>query len=393
MDTTIRAISLEEFTIPTDGLGSNEHGSPIYRRGGHRELVRWMVTIETVGGVDGRYVPMSSGPQSAVGQVSAIAKHLVGTDVADRGHAFELETIINRKTDHIGYGMLDICMWDVAGKYAGMPIVELLGRARDRLPAYASTMHGDAEADGLSSPEAYAEFAVACVEQGYPGFKFHPISQDAHQVVATIDAIATAVGDRAAVMLDCSSELRSFADALYVGRACDDARLFWLEDPMADGGTSVHAHRQLRERISTPLLVGEHLRGLPPKADLIVAGATDFLRADPDLDLGITGAMKIAHLAECFGIDVELHAAGPAQRHCLGAIRNSNFYELGLVHPVLGNTSRPDVLYASDYSDQLEAIDADGCVSVPDGPGLGVAYDLEFIAAHVTGRRLTFSAT
>ena len=64
-----------------------------------------------------------------------------------------------------------------------------------------------------------------------------------------------------------------------------------------------------------------------------LAEATDFVRADPDFDGGITGVMKIAHAAEGIGMEVELHIAGPAQRHCMAAIRNSNYYELGARPP------------------------------------------------------------
>jgi L-alanine-DL-glutamate epimerase-like enolase superfamily enzyme len=73
---------------------------------------------------------------------------------------------------------------------------------------------------------------------------------------------------------------------------------------MRDGGWSQHAHKKLRQFIKTPLLQTEHVRGLEPKADFIVSEATDFVRADPEYDLGITGTMKIAHLAEAFGLDV-----------------------------------------------------------------------------------------
>ena len=77
-------------------------------------------------------------------------------------------------------------------------------------------------------------------------------------------------------------------------------------------GVSQFAHRKLRQLIKTPLLLGEHVRGLEPQVDLIAAEATDFVRADPDYDGGITGVMKIAHAAEGFGLDVEIHAPGPA---------------------------------------------------------------------------------
>ena len=58
----------------------------------------------------------------------------------------------------------------------------------------------------------------------------------------------------------------------------------------------------------------------------------------------------------------------------MAAMRNSNFYEMGLVHPKLPNIANPPV-YSCGYTDQLESIDKDGYVEVPEGPGLGVEYD------------------
>ena len=86
--------------------------------------------------------------------------------------------------------------------------------------------------------------------------------------------------------------------------------------------------------------------------------------------------MKIAHLAESFGLDVELHAVGPAHRHCIGAIRNTNFYELALVAPGAKNPVPP---VFTDYSDQVEDVGTDGCYPVPTGPGLGVTVDWDFV--------------
>lgn len=83
-------------------------------------------------------------------------------------------------------------------------------------------------------------------------------------------------------------------------------------------------------------------------------------------------------------MDVELHIAGPAQRHCMAAMRNSNFYEMGLVHPKLDSVSRLPV-YKDGYADGLNAIDSDGCVSVPQGPGLGVEYDWNRLAKYREG--------
>jgi L-alanine-DL-glutamate epimerase-like enolase superfamily enzyme len=64
----------------------------------------------------------------------------------------------------------------------------------------------------------------------------------------------------------------------------------------------------------------------------------------------------------------------------MAAMRNSNYYEMGLVHPRIGNMMPP--VYRDGYSDELDSIDKDGCVGVPEGPGLGVEYDWEFIMKH-----------
>ena len=98
--------------------------------------------------------------------------------------------------------------------------------------------------------------------------------------------------------------------------------------------------------------------------------------------MSITGTMKIAHAAEALGIDIELHQSGPAQRHCMAAIRNSNYYEIVHVHPAVPTTHFP--IYEDGYEEGLYAIDKKGCVPVPEGPGLGVVYDWDFIMKHQT---------
>ena len=73
-------------------------------------------------------------------------------------------------------------------------------------------------------------------------------------------------------------------------------------------------------------------------------------------------------------MDIEVHSCGPAMRHLMAACRNANYYEVNLVHPKCPNAwSLP--VYAGGYSDQLDCIDSNGDVAVPEGPGLGMEYD------------------
>ncbi len=99
---------------------------------------------------------------------------------------------------------------------------------------------------------------------------------------------------------------------------------------------------------------------------------------------GITGVMKLAHACEALGIDIEFHGPGPAQRQCMAAIRNTNYYEMGLLHPQ-APASHPEGLYRGGYRDATDAIDANGHVPVPQGPGLGVEIDWDWVKRTTIG--------
>ena len=66
-----------------------------------------------------------------------------------------------------------------------------------------------------------------------------------------------------------------------------------------------------------------------------------MLHADPEYDMGITGAMKLAHFSESLGLDIQIHACGPAHRAVIAALRNTHFYEMALIGPGMSNTIAP----------------------------------------------------
>ena len=379
----ITQIQIHQYQYETENLAPDDYYNSfntVYKPGAKLQRTGRVLQIHTDAGITGEYVGMSGADQA---QLEGWSQYLIGRNPLQRELIYNDVKRALRKLDRMSMGPVDIALWDIAGKLYNAPVWEMLGGYRMNLPAYASTYHGD-ENGGLDTPEAFADFAVQCKEMGYTAFKIHGWSNaPIRREVANVLAVRKAVGDDMDLMLDPACEYETFGDALRVGRACDEADYFWYEDPFQDGGISMFAQKKLRQLIKTPILMGEHLRTLETKVDSVVAEATDYVRVNPTYDLGITGAMKVAHAAEGFGLDVELHGNGPAQRHCMAAIRNTNYYELGLVHPIAPSSAT--TIYAEGYTgDRLDSIDANGDVAVPTGPGLGVTLDWDFIKAHQT---------
>jgi L-alanine-DL-glutamate epimerase-like enolase superfamily enzyme len=379
-DPIITRLEYIEFGWELLNVGVDRTGAyPTYRPGERLPRRSAAMRIYTDQGVVGEYAGFSADEASVV---RAVAGALIGRSALERELIYNDLKLATRQLGRIGLGAVDVALWDLAGKLYETPIYKLLGGYRRQFPAYASTMNG-AQEGPLSTPESFADFAEQCLSLGYPAYKIHPWPGGPIQRhVDAVHAIGRRVGGRMDLMIDPFCYYPTFGDALKVGRACDEESFFWLEDPYADGGVSQFGHRTLRELIRTPLLQGEHTRGLEPKVDLMVARATDFVRGDPNYD-GITASMKLAHAAEGLGLDIEYHGCGPAQRHLIAATRNSNYYEMVWVHPDLPNSHPP--IYADGYEDSLYAVDAQGQVAVPEGPGLGVTYDWDYIQRQRTG--------
>ncbi len=374
-DPIITKIELHTYTFERENLGTDYNGfNIVYEPGNRIKHQGNVLRVETDQGITGEF---AGGRDAEFSTIPIFAHFLIGRSALQRELIYTEVKRALRQVARIGLAPIDIALWDIAGKLYDQPIYKLLGGYKESVPCYASTYHGDHQPDGLSSPEAFADFAEQCLEMGYPAFKIHgwgraPVSQE----VANVHAVGKRVGDKMDLMLDPACELITFGDAVKVGWACDENRFFWYEDPYRDGGISQFAHRKLRQLITTPILQTEHVRSLEPHIDFALADATDYVRGDVGYD-GITGVIKLAYACEALGIDLEFHGPGPAQRQCMAAIRNTNYYEMGLLHPKAPPSHEPE-LYL-DYRDELDAIDAEGHVPIPQGPGLGVEINWDWV--------------
>ena len=260
-------------------------------------------------------------------------------------------------------GAIDVALWDLAGKIAGLPIHQLLGSYRDSLPAYASS-------PVLPSIEDYCQQALHYQSQGWQAYKVHP-PHPWQEDIKVCSAVRKVVGDDYPLMLDATWSY-DYPAAVRVGHAIEELGYYWLEDPLAEW--NIHSYVKLRQQVRVPLMATEMpWGGLDQYSPWILAQATDYLRGDVCFKGGITTCIKTAHLAEAFGMNYELHHGcnslnNVANLHIAMAIRNCEYFEVLL----------PDA--ANKYGLVADiAVDGDGLVHAPQGPGLGAAIDFELI--------------
>ena len=208
-------------------------------------------------------------------------------------------------------------MWDLAGRLTGQPGWQLLGGYRRSIAAQASTVT-------FASIDEYLDVATQCLELGYPAIKLHAWG-DARADAQLCLALREHVGAGVELAYDGSAGF-DLADAIYLGHALHDAGYLWYEEPIRE--FSVTAYKWLADRVRVPLLVGETSDGAHMNTgDFIASGAATFVRTSAELRGGITGAMRIAHLADSFRLRAEVHGPGIYSQHLCMAIPNTTYYE------------------------------------------------------------------
>ena len=220
------------------------------------------------------------------------------------------------------------------------------------------------------SKEAYAEEAVRIRESGLHAYKIHPPAAW-QQDIEICRHVRRSVGDAYRLMLD-STWSYNFVEAVRVGRALEELAYYWFEDPLdADDITN---YVKLRQKLDIPIMATEYAPGgFQAFAPWITLQATDFLRGDVAVKGGISALVKIAHLAEAFHMNLEVHHGGNslnnvANLHVILAIPNTEYFEILL----------PDATQKYGLVEDLAA-DRNGMVRPPEGPGLGARIDFELI--------------
>ena len=281
---------------------------------------------------------------------------------------------------------IDIALWDLRGKSLGLPVHALLGgRVRDRLLLYT---HPDQSR--FSTPDGLVDEIGRITGSGHTAIKFDPFPHPAgvspdndgyldgslsrsleNQAVETATRIRDAAGPDVELLVDAHGRF-DVPTAIRLARSLHDAAdLHWFEEPVPP--ESLAALRQVREQVTVPIAVGERLHTRWDFVPVLQEGLADFVMPDVTWTGGISELKKIATLAESYYVPVSPHdAAGPvnliAGAHVMATV--PNFYRLE-------SSSFDLAVYNELLTSPLR--NADGALELPEGPGLGIEFDLQHL--------------
>jgi len=336
-----------------------------------------IVRVETSEGITG-YGEAHPGrsPGAVVSLIhNTLAPMLIGMNATDvigvwkRVHRMQLSSHGVGSGASLGLSGIDMALWDIRGKAAKMPLYELLGGSKRRLPAYAGGI-----SLGYQPKESLAEEAQEYVARGYKAIKLR-LGDSAKADIERVLHVRKVLGDDIDILTDANTAY-TLADVRRVLPVLADIKAGWLEEPFACNDFS--SYREAAKITSlVPIAAGENHYGRFEFAQLREAGAVQIWQPDLSKCGGITEGLAIAAMASAYRIPMHTHSSATginhaATIHFMAAIENSGYFEACVSH---FNPLRD--MFGTTFE-----IGADGCVEPLDKPGIGLEIDEALFAKY-----------
>jgi len=321
----------------------------------HRLVVTRIQTDADTDGLGYALVFGGAGSESVEAYARRLATLLIGEDPTQVGRLWDKMYRADRgirKVGVAGYALsaLDIGLWDIAGKAAGLPLAKLWGAVTDRVPAYGSGGWGSYSLDDLIG-EAKRYVAMGC---RYYKMKIHHAEPLENR--KRVEAVKKAVGDGVRLMVDVNQKL-DVDGAIRQARVLEDLDLVWYEEPtLADDPAGC---AEIARAIRIPVATGENNYTRFEFRDLIERRAARYLMPDVCRANGFTETLRIGALAAAHQVAVSPHVVHELSVHVAAALPNAFLVEFIDWTP-------------GDLFDGLPRC-VDGAFRVPDRPGHGIA--------------------
>lgn len=341
------------------------------------------VKLETDAGVTGWGECSLEGKEAAVqGAVQDYGRDLIGRDacaIEEHVRTMTRDSFwMNGPVLRSAMGGLEMAMWDVLGKWLGVPVQTLLGgKIWDEVEAYSNAWYF-----GARTPEDFAVATELPLSAGYRALKFDPCgyasfvqsTPDLREAVDKVAAVRAAVGPDVQIGLDAHGRF-GLMSALRLVKELEPYDLFFLEEPLHPGDDS--GLEQLVRQSRIPIALGERLYSRWEYRTLLERGLAPMIQPDVIHVGGISELRKIAAMAEVYGVGVAPHnAAGPistaATLQAAACMPNVQIQEMFAPQdaPWRDDLARPPISVV------------EGKVQIPQGPGIGIELDEEVALAH-----------
>jgi D-arabinonate dehydratase len=267
-----------------------------------------------------------------------------------------------------GISAIDIALWDIRCKAAGLPLYRMLGGARTAIPAYASG-GGYYEGKGLSH---LAEEMAGCVQSGFRAVKIRVGRRSAQDDRERVRVVREAIGGDVALMVDAVNAWRNAKEAIEVARRIEEYDVRFIEEPVMPNNNEALA--EIRQATDIPVAGGETFSGRWAFRELMVREAVDIVQPDVTMCGGISEWLKIAALASAFNLSLAPHRAAEIHAHLASANAHTTLLEF------FAPNQAGLVVFDKVLAEPLTL--RDGCLLVPETPGVGVTLDWDAVESY-----------
>jgi L-alanine-DL-glutamate epimerase-like enolase superfamily enzyme len=359
----IRNVTLSTLTLPlatpiSDAKVLTGRQKPM------TEIVFLFAEVVTDNGHEGigfSYSKRAGGP-AQYAHAKEIAGNLIGEDPSDIGRIYQKLLWAGASVGRSGVATqaiaaIDIALYDLKAKRAGLPLAKLLGSYRDSVQTY-NTSGGF-----LQAPiEEVKERATASLAEGIGGIKIKVGHPDSRVDLARVAAVREHLGPDVPFMVDANQQWDR-PTAMRMGRILEQYGLVWIEEPL--DAYDAEGHAQLAAALDTSIATGEMLSSVAEHISLIEHRSVDVIQPDAPRIGGITPFLRLANLADQAGLQLAPHFAMEIHVHLAAAYPREPWVEhFEWLNPL--------------FNERLETIN--GRMLVPTRPGLGFTLSDQALA-------------
>lgn len=313
----ITSVTLSSVTLPLP-TGISDAKVLTGRQRPMTEVAFLFAEITTESGHEGigfSYSKRAGGP-AQFAHAREVAPDLVGEDPSDIGRLWTKLVWAGASVGRSGaatqaLAALDIALWDLKAKRAGLPLAKLLGAHRDSVRCY-NTSGGFLH----ESIEQIKDNAARTLESGIGGIKIKVGQPDWREDLRRVAAVREHIGDDVPLMVDANQQWDR-PTAMRVSRALEEFDLVWIEEPL--DAYDAEGHAELARALTTAVASGEMLTSVGEHYELIRHRAVDILQPDAPRVGGITQFLKLATLAEHANLGLAPHYAMEIHVHLAAA--------------------------------------------------------------------------